>query len=270
MHRGHIEALHGVQSTALRLTGSLTVRALLVFLALLAPCSLTVGSVAAQARDFECAPGGDLSLVASRQLLTDVQAAYAQVELLQASFRQESYVAALDEGEQSSGEVWFGRPGRMRWEYRAPRAQSVVIDSRTLWLYQPDKNQVLVDDIGQVLLSNLPVLFLSGVGDLSKDFELSGACRTPAGLLLRLLPQKGGAGKGGDAPPSDALEGFDLLVDSQQKIPRGAKVSSLGGNITAILLEDVRTKGVKVTNETFVLKYPKGVDILDRRGGEPR
>jgi outer membrane lipoprotein-sorting protein len=63
------------------------------------------------------------------------------------------------------------------------------------------------------------------------------------------------------------LEGFQLLVDEHQNLPKGAKITSLGGNITAIIFEGLSTKGVKVDGATFVLDYPKGVDVMDRRVG---
>ena len=43
---------------------------------------------------------------------------------------------------QSSGSFEFQRPGRFRFEYRKPFAQTIVADGRTLWLYDADLNQV--------------------------------------------------------------------------------------------------------------------------------
>jgi outer membrane lipoprotein-sorting protein len=129
-----------------------------------------------------------------------------------------------------------------------------------LWLYQPDKNQVLIDDISQVLLSNLPIVFMTGLGNLSRDFDFQGACRSADGVVLTLQPHKSEPSE-----QSDPLEGFQLLVDEDQSLPKGAKITSLGGNVTAIIFEGLRTKGVKVDAATFVLDYPKGVDVIDRR-----
>ncbi len=218
------------------------------------------GHLEAQMRAFDCARGTELKSGEGKRLLESVQRTYSGIELLHGKFKQDSYVAALDEGEVSSGEMWFGKPGKMRWVYKEPREQVVVINEGVLWLYQPDKGQVLIDDISQVLLSNLPIVFMTGLGNLSRDFDFEGACRSADGVVLTLQPHKSDP-----TGQSDPLEGFQLLVDEHQSLPKGAKITSLGGNITAILFEDVRSKGVKVDAATFVLDHPKGVDVIDRR-----
>ena len=96
----------------------------------------------AQTQAFSCLTGGKLTGEQGRKLLEKVQARYSQIESLEGSFKQDSYVAALDEGEVSSGEMIFAKPGRMRWSYKQPREQEVVIRERELWLYQIDKQQV--------------------------------------------------------------------------------------------------------------------------------
>jgi outer membrane lipoprotein carrier protein len=215
----------------------------------------------AQMKAFQCAAGSELSATQASELLEKVQTRYTTIESLHGDFRQDSYVAALDEQETSSGEMWFGKPGKMRWVYAKPRPQTVVINEGTLWLYQPDNRQVVIDDIGHVLLSSLPVSFMMGVGNLSRDFDLKGGCKGPEGVVLRLVPHKSGEKDEG----GDALEGFDLLVDAAQFLPKGAKISSLGGNTTAIIFSNLSTKAGSPEPRRFVLEYPKGVDVMDRR-----
>jgi outer membrane lipoprotein carrier protein len=230
-----------------------------------AVCAMALGLIvetsAAEGKAFECSKGSEISSAEAQQLIARVQTTYASIETLQGNFKQDSYVAALDEQETSSGEMWFGKPGKMRWVYAKPRPQTVVINGGTLWLYQPENRQVVIDDIGNVLLSSLPVSFMMGLGNLSRDFELKGACKTEEGVVLRLLPQK----KGPQETQGEALEGFDLLVDVDQGLPKGAKISSLGGNVTAIVFSSLSTKGGPQPAGRFVLEYPKGVDVMDRR-----
>lgn len=215
----------------------------------------------AQLKAFECVAGQEVSLERGRDLLTKVQNEYAAIEVLQGNFQQDSYVAALDESEASSGEMWFGKPGKMRWVYAKPRAQTVVINEGTLWLYQVENRQVIIDDIRKVLLSSLPVSFMMGLGNVHRDFELRGACKGSEGVILRLVPQK--STKTGEQ--EEALQGFELLVDEERSLPKGAKISSLGGNVTAILFKNLKSKGITSDPRRFVLEYPKGVDVMDRR-----
>ncbi|MEN9845385.1 MAG: hypothetical protein RIS36_532 [Pseudomonadota bacterium] len=222
---------------------------------------LSLHGAAAEGKAFDCPTGGELPSAEAQRLLSKVQSTYAAIETLHGNFKQDSYVAALDEQETSSGEMWFGKPGKMRWVYAKPRPQTVVINGGTLWLYQPENRQVVIDDIGNVLLSSLPVSFMMGLGNLSRDFELKGACNAGEGVVLRLAPQK----KDERSGQAEALEGFELLVDADQGLPKGAKISSLGGNVTAIVFSNLSTKGGAQPASRFVLEYPKGVDIMDRR-----
>jgi len=225
-------------------------------------CALLLASSGeAQMRAFSCPSGKKLSTAEGKALLQKVQERYSHIESLRGQFNQESYVAALDEGEGSSGDMIFAKPGKMRWTYKVPREQEVVIRDRELWLYQVDKQQVMIDDIGQVLLSNLPVSFMMGLGNVTRDFELKGACRGAEGVVLSLVPQKSRA----ETDKTDALEGFDLLVDESQNVPKGAKITSLGGNITAIVFDKLKVGGDPVEARIFVLDLPKGVDVMDRR-----
>jgi outer membrane lipoprotein-sorting protein len=75
------------------------------------------------------------------------------------------------------------------------------------------------------------------------------------------VPHKSGEKDAG----GDALEGFDLLVDAAQSLPKGAKISSLGGNTTAIIFTNLSPKVSSPDPRRFVLEYPKGVDVMDRR-----
>jgi outer membrane lipoprotein-sorting protein len=158
----------------------------------------------------------------------------------------------------------FAKPGKMRWSYKQPRAQEVVVRDDELWIYQPDKGQVMIDDIRSALLSALPISFMMGLGNLGRDFELVSACRSAErGVVIKLKPKaaSGAPSKGQE----EGLEGFDLLVDHEKDLPKGAKITSVGGNVTAIVFENLVLNPSGLTPERFVLEYPKGVDLLDRR-----
>ena len=47
----------------------------------------------------------------------------------------------------SSGEVTFKKPGRMRWDYEKPDKSSYITDGGVLWLYEPDDKQAFKQDL---------------------------------------------------------------------------------------------------------------------------
>jgi len=207
---------------------------------------------------FECR-GTPFTPSAGAALLAEVQATYGRTQTLRARFVQDSYLAALDASERSSGQVWFEKPGRMRWEYESPEKQLFVVREETVWLYQPESNQVLIDRFRNVLISDLPVSFLLGLGSLATDFTLRKACSTAAGgAVLDLAPRAGGK-----QSASDTLAGFVLLVDAG-RMPSGANVVDVGGNITAIRLLEV-TPNVAIDSARFKVEFPAGTDINDQR-----
>lgn len=205
--------------------------------------------------------GQALGATEGSELLKRAQAAYQSVATLRASFLQESSVAALDETEEASGSVTFQRPGRMRWDYHFPERQVFLVRDQTVWFYQPDLTQVIVHSLGDVLLEDMPVSFLMGIGDLSKDFILGESCRTSTGVLFTLDPRR----ERGSV--EEGLQSFELLVSKEDSLPRGARVRDLGGNVTTIILSGLTVDDVGLAVDTFEPEFPAGVDIDDRRDG---
>ncbi len=209
----------------------------------------------AEFRSLEC--GESVSKQEANQLIDQVQQKYSKVAGLKAGFYQHSYLLALDTSELSSGTVWFSKPGRMKWVYTQPEEQVFVVNDETLWLYQPLDKQVLIHDFKDVLLTDLPVAFLMGIGDLRKDFDLKSACRNQEGIVLDLIP-------GARKKAKEELQGFRLLIDMSSNFPKGAEVIHVGGNSTAILLQDI-SLNPDTEAKLFEPKFPEGTDINDLR-----
>ena len=189
--------------------------------------------------------------------LNRVQQSYQKLNSVSARFDQDSYLAALDTSETSSGTVLFSKPGRMRWDYEDPEPQQFVLRDHTVWLYQPEIKQVVIDELSQVLLTDLPVSFLMGVGNLNDGFSLKGGCKSEAGTVLTLEPRKA------DKKSDNSLKTFKLLV-SPENFPAGAQVLDVVGNTTTIALSAVK-ENEPIEDSKFTATYPPGTDINDRR-----
>jgi len=103
-----------------------------------------------------------------------------------ADFFQESRIASLDRLQRASGEVkvlFDYRSGyrddvptvMFHWQYQQPTRQELVSDGKTMWVYLPENNQVIQSDIEMVSQArqNDPMTFLTGLGNLSRDFQIS-------------------------------------------------------------------------------------------------
>jgi len=65
----------------------------------------------------------------------------------------------------SSGTFEFQRPGRFRFDYKKPFAQTIVADGQTLWLYDADLNQV-TQRKQQQALGSTPAALIASAPDL--------------------------------------------------------------------------------------------------------
>ena len=73
------------------------------------------------------------------------------------------------------GSFAFERPGKFRFDYRKPFAQTIVADGQTLWLYDADLNQVTARQQAQALGST-PAAIIAAAPDLKaleRDFTLT-------------------------------------------------------------------------------------------------
>lgn len=139
-----------------------------------------------------------VALLLSSNLASADQPTQAPADLLRAFLNSTQTLAGrfeqqqLDETgtvyEASAGQFYLQRPGRFRWDYQTPYAQTVVSDGVTLWHYDPDLSQVLVRRLGDAL-SATPAVLLAGGGDLESNFELTE--QTPQGELriVQLTPR---------------------------------------------------------------------------------
>lgn len=211
--------------------------------------------------EFACT-GAVLESSQGEDVVRKVQAAYQKVNSLQAEFLQESYLAALDASEASSGEMFFRRPGQMRWNYQKPEVQVFLLRDNTLLLYQEREHQVLRQSFSDVFLTDLPAAFILGVGDLTKDLHLLKACRGRLGMVLELAPVKARRAESAETADKD-LKTLKLLIDSKSFLPLGAKVNDVGGNHTAIRFVGPRINQT-LAGQIFEFEVPKGSDVMER------
>ncbi len=212
-----------------------------------------------------CLEGSRLAKERSLGLLDKVQSAYARTSTLQAEFTQESYLSALELSEQSSGQVWFLKPGKMRWNYKVPDEQTFLVDDQTLWFYQKEEAQLQIDNLQKALLTDLPVSFLLGLGDLTRVFRVESACKTSSGLLLELMPREASSeAQPNEGARNEQLAGFDLLISESSFLPLGARVKDVAGNITSFLFKGSKFD-VALKDALFKADCPRGIDIIDNR-----
>ncbi|MDT0139453.1 outer membrane lipoprotein chaperone LolA [Acidovorax sp. PRC11] len=151
----------------------------------------------------------------------------------------------------SSGTFEYQRPGRFRFAYSRPFAQTIVADGKTLWLYDADLNQVTQRAQSQAL-GTTPAALLASAPDLQalrKDFTLE------------------------SAPDQDGLQWVLATPKTKDGQLKSVRVGFQGEQLAALDILDsfgqrslIRFSNVQssasLPASTFEFKPPQGADVV--------
>ncbi|KWT79164.1 MULTISPECIES: outer membrane lipoprotein chaperone LolA [unclassified Variovorax] len=151
----------------------------------------------------------------------------------------------------SSGTFEFQRPGKFKFDYKKPFAQSIVADGETLWLYDADLNQVTQRKQSQALGST-PAALIASAPDLralQADFTLEGTPERDGLQWVKATPKN----KDGQLQnvqigfQGDALASLEILDSfGQRSVLKFSKVE-----VNPLL-----------PASTFQFKAPAGADVI--------
>ena len=168
---------------------------------------------------------------------------------LEGQFSQQVYDANGKRKETSSGRVALSAPRLFRWEYVKPFPQLIVADGKTVWVYDPDLQQVTKRPQG-VEEQNSPLAALIDPTKLDKEFVVK-ELPDEAGLQwLQLTPRDGA-----DASFQSARLGFNAQGLVQMRV-----IDALGQR-TDIAFQGWK-RNPKFAASTFRYAPPKGVDVV--------
>lgn len=115
-----------------------------------------------------------LPLVAHAGGVERLKAFIAGAKTAEADFTQTVADKSGRVTQRASGRMAFARPGKFRWDYKAPYEQVIVGDGAKLWLYDVDLDQVTVKPLGEVI-AGTPAALLAGDDAIEKYFNLKNA-----------------------------------------------------------------------------------------------
>jgi outer membrane lipoprotein carrier protein len=185
----------------------------------------------------------------SQSASEEVQAKLNAIHTMSADFKQ-VVKAGRREVSNSYGVMALLRPGHFRWQTKSPLAQLVVADSKSLWVYDIDLEQVTVKK-QEKGVGGTPALFLSGYNDtVARDFNVTSSVN----------------GKNAT---------YDLHAKSPKENYQEVKLTFNGELLTNIELFDqlgqhtmVRLTKIKnnpkLAKDLFEFKPPKGVDVVQQ------
>lgn len=187
-------------------------------------------------------------------VLDGIQKKYERIDSFYALFAQESEVKALDKVQTAEGEVWFKKPGKMRWNYNTPNMDQIVSDGKTIWFYDQEEDQVIETPVNQVSNTESSTTLLSGLGNLKElfnaSFSTSQDISPNGGYLIDLVP------KG-----EEEYNKVTISVNKRDMMVNTIYLYDAFGNLTVMKLSDIKTNG-KVEDKLFEFKVPSGAEVV--------
>jgi outer membrane lipoprotein carrier protein len=192
------------------------------------------------------------------KVVTLVQKLYDGTKDFQAEFDQEYVMAALSRSQRSTGRVAYQRPGRIRFDYLTPQPKTFAVEGTTLWVYQPEDQQALVDRCFKNDAMAASLVFLGGAGRIADQFDTSLEAGEETAHALRLTPKK----------PTSAFKSIVLWVDKKTGEVRRSDVEDPSGNPNRFTFKAVRrNKGLKDDAARFT--PPPGTAVNPMPGSCP-
>jgi outer membrane lipoprotein carrier protein len=221
------------------------------------------------------AAAAGLSAQDSGTVVERFERAYRSSNTLQASFMQR-YSENGREVRSEAGVAYFGRPGKMRWEYQSPERNLYVIDGKWSWFYVPADHTVTRIRAKESYDWRTPLALLAGEMKVSRIcarvwLDSATPASSPANLMLRCeLRGSGSSRHDSNRHPVPAAEDDKVLFE----------VNSTSGQLSRIIVSapgGVQVEfrfanwqfGPRLAARIFRFDPPQGVAIVDGDLGAP-
>jgi outer membrane lipoprotein carrier protein len=184
-------------------------------------------------------------------VLTEIQNQYEKTTDLEANFVQEYIGKVMQQSQKGEGKVYFKKKGMMRWDYRLPN-QKLISDGQTLWLYQPEENQVFISPAEKMIKE---FGFLVGQGDLRRDFKILNIVESfsqkEESIVIDMTPKES----------QPVVSKLSLTVDKKTYFVIQVDIFDGLGNVTRTRFMDIKTN-INLPGSFFQFKIPSGTEII--------
>jgi outer membrane lipoprotein carrier protein len=168
------------------------------------------------------------------------------ISSLSAQFKQQVTDADGFQLQQSEGLFQVAQPNNLRWIVEQPMPQQVISNGLTLWLYDPDLEQVIVKPFDASIESTPAILFS---GDLTR-LDSAYFIRQLSPDVFQLTPEQGG---------SLFSELQIIFVD---QLPASISLTDSLGQVTRIAFSDVQLNP-SLPAALFEFEIPGDIDVIN-------
>ncbi len=186
------------------------------------------------------------------EIASRIQQRYDRVRDFSADFTQEAESGVLRKKLVERGTLLVKKPGKMRWTYKAPEEKVFVSDGTRMFMYTPADRQVVVSPVPPEDEATTAVLFLTGKGNLTRDFTVSFVDPAPPGTYsLRLQPRH-------EQRDYDWLQ---LVVDRDTLQIRSLTAADKQGTRSTFTFSSLK-ENVGLADKLFAFSIPRGADVI--------
>jgi outer membrane lipoprotein carrier protein len=201
---------------------------------------------------------------AAKEPVKRLESRYSTAKALSAAFEERYY-----ENERllrtESGQVYFRRPGKMRWDYQTPEEKVFVSDGRTVWLYVPADRTAMRTPVKESADWRTPFSLLTRSPRLAR---LCGSVRVgnaseaiaAGNKVLHCRPRHA------EEEPGEYQE---IVIELNARTGELSRVKILQGGGTAIeFFFSQWTEDASLGEAQFHFVPPRGVAIVEAGAGE--
>jgi outer membrane lipoprotein carrier protein len=185
----------------------------------------------------------------------DIQALRAllqPISSLSANFTQQITDAEGFELEASEGLFEVAQPAKLRWHITQPMPQQIVSDGSTLWIFDPDLEQVIIQPFNQDIAATPAILFSGDLDQLDRAYFV----REDSAGQFTLTPERAGS----------LFSSMQIRFVNQQPV-----MISLTDNLeqtTTITFTGLQINP-EISAERFIFEAPPGIDVINNLNSNP-
>jgi len=185
------------------------------------------------------------------RLLDGVEQRYNRAKTLQVVF-EETYTVNGKARKAESGNLFLRKPGRMRWDYKAPAGKLFLSDGKEVYLYTPSDNTAEKMKLKESDDMRAPLAFLLGKLEFEKEFQNFQTAPLPNGEI-RITA----------TPKSDRLpyREVEFLVTPEYKI-RKLNITGQDASILSFMLSN-EVVNPALDDKLFHFNLPAGATLKD-------
>lgn len=188
-------------------------------------------------------------------VLKKMEEAGKKLTCLQAEFRQTRIYALFDEKRESSGKIYYKKPGSMLWQYESPDRTAIYIRGRSALMYLPDIKQVQKISLATDRKTESLLLgFGNTAEEIRRNFTVEASHGEGGSYVLDLTPKH--------EEMASQFRRLRLIIDPASWLPVASERFETGGDRTVFVFSNIRSD-VRLEDSVFEFNPPAGIEVVE-------